>query len=128
MTIHFAPAHLSGRLARCNSLSRGLEATAAQRFANDNDTAEPVAGSMTGPSNDVLKAALRHFAKHGMNAARHARNHAETAFFAGDRPGYDWWIAVTRTLDRRLAAEAHRRTLGRDERGPVRTQRPLQPA
>lgn len=57
------------------------------------------------PENDLLlDAALRHFARHGIGAARAARAQAETAFFAGDRAGYDWWLAICRTLDRRLAA------------------------
>lgn len=66
------------------------------RAANDNDDA---------PESDLLlHAALRHFATHGMSAARAARAHAEAAFFAADRAKYDWWLAICRTLDRRLAA------------------------
>lgn len=57
------------------------------------------------PENDLLlNAALRHFAKHGISAAHAARAQAEAAFFAGDRAGYDWWLAICRTLDRRMAA------------------------
>lgn len=57
------------------------------------------------PESDLLlHAALRHFAVHGISAARAARAQAEAAFFAGDRAGYDWWLAICRTLDRRLAA------------------------
>lgn len=59
----------------------------------------------------MLRAALRHFGEHGLGAARAARAQAERAFFAGDRQSYDWWIAITRTLDKRLAIEAER-TLG----------------
>jgi hypothetical protein len=58
----------------------------------------------------VLRAALRHFAQHGLSAAKTARAQAEAAFFAGDRQAYDWWLGITRTLDRRLAREAERRT------------------
>lgn len=66
------------------------------------------------PSNDnfsdqegeaLLRAALRLFASHGLGAARHAQAAAETAFFGGDRERYRWWLAVTRTLDRKLAIE-----------------------
>jgi hypothetical protein len=53
----------------------------------------------------LLKAALRHFAEHGMAAASHARRRAEAAFFAGDRNAYRWWLGVCRTLDRRLARD-----------------------
>ena len=60
------------------------------------------------PSEEVLRAALRHFADHGLGAARAARINAEKAFFDGDRAGYDWWLGITRTLDRRLAAQAEK--------------------
>lgn len=84
----------------------------AKRAANDDDgsgigrkaglfRAEPV-------SDQTLQAALRYFAEHGLGAARAARAQAEKAFFLGDRQAYDWWIGITRTLDRRLAAEAER--------------------
>ena len=65
--------------------------------ANDNGEAEV--------SDRLLYAALRHFAQHGLGAAREARNQAEKAFFAGDHIAYDWWIAICRTLDRRIAAQ-----------------------
>ena len=65
------------------------------RAANDN---------MFGESSDMLlKAALRHFADHGLCAAEQARKNAERAFFAGDRPTYRWWLAICHTLDRRMA-------------------------
>jgi hypothetical protein len=51
----------------------------------------------------LLKAALRHFAQHGLSAAEHARGLAEAAFFAGDREQYRWWLSICRTLDRRMA-------------------------
>lgn len=56
----------------------------------------------------MLHAALRHFAEHGLGAAREARRQAETAFFAGDRASYDWWLSICRTLDRRMAEELAR--------------------
>ncbi|MCB2060504.1 MAG: hypothetical protein R3E09_10770 [Novosphingobium sp.] len=57
-----------------------------------------------GTSSDrLLKAALRHFAEHGLCAAEHARENAEHAFFSGDRAGYRWWLAICNTLDRRMA-------------------------
>lgn len=58
-----------------------------------------------GEGEALLRAALRLFASHGLGAAHHAQAAAETAFFAGDRERYRWWLAVTRTLDRKLAIE-----------------------
>lgn len=63
--------------------------------ANDN------AGN--GAADVALHAALRHFAQHGLAAAQHARTQAETAFFAGDRQAYQWWLGICRVLDRRMA-------------------------
>ena len=65
--------------------------------ANDNGGSKP--------TDAMLHAALRHFAEHGMAAAQHARKQAETAFFAGDRQAYQWWLQICRTLDRRMASE-----------------------
>jgi hypothetical protein len=74
--------------------------------ANDN---------VQGTSNDkLLKAALRHFAEHGLCAAEHARENAESAFFAGDRPGYRWWLAICHTLDRRMADAVSARFCGEE--------------
>jgi hypothetical protein len=50
-----------------------------------------------------LRAALRHFAEHGLSAPTVARRNAEQAFFRGDRAAYRHWLAVCRTLDRRAA-------------------------
>jgi hypothetical protein len=70
-------------------------------------------GGVNTPANDqILRAALRHFAEHGLGAARAARMQAEQAFFAGDRQSYDWWLGITRTLDRRLAKEAEHLSAG----------------
>ena len=83
-------------------LVRALRCPAVRCAANDNG---PVAGK-DAPSDIILRAALRHFATHGLGAARAARSRAQDAFFAGDREAYDWWLEITRTLDRRLAIEA----------------------
>ena len=53
----------------------------------------------------LLRAALRLFANHGLGAGHRAQTAAEAAFFTGDRERYRWWLAVTRTLDRKLAVE-----------------------
>lgn len=101
MTIHFAAAegHLRPRL----SASQARSVIAAP--ANDNDGA---GGADSAFQKEVLHAALRQFAKHGIGAADHAREQAERAFFAGDRETYRWWLGVCRTLDRRLAATVSR--------------------
>ena len=97
MIMHFAAAQNSER----SPLTRLLRCPAVSCAANDNG---PVDGKGA-PSDIILHAALRHFAAHGLGAARAARGRAHEAFFAGDRMAYDWWLEITRTLDRRLAAE-----------------------
>ena len=73
-----------------------------------------VPGQLLGAANDntadpqddaLLRTALRMFADHGLGAAHRAQTEAEAAFFAGERERYRWWLAVTRTLDRKLAVE-----------------------
>lgn len=104
MPFDFATANLPGRAPACSPIAKALVSRAIERAANDNG------GSPADrQSNDqLLRAALRHFAEHGLGAAREARSQAEAAFFAGDRQAYDWWLGITRTLDRRLAAEAEK--------------------
>ena len=60
----------------------------------------------------MLNAALRHFAEHGLAAARHARSEAENALEAGDEQAYSYWLEVCRTLDRRMAQELDRKAIG----------------
>ncbi len=115
MTMHIAPANNAvpafcrGRVSI--SETRVLHAHAAAHTAND-DTFAHSTFVRTHVETDaqILRAALRHFAQDGLGAARSARARAESAFFAGDRTAYDWWLAITRTLDRRLAAESERYT------------------
>ncbi len=57
----------------------------------------------------LLRAALRHFARHGLSAAERARDHAESAFFEGDRESCQRWLAICRELDLRMAEAAQRR-------------------
>lgn len=101
MTLHFAAARSTAR----SPLARALARKAVGRAANDN-------GSAAASDDLMLHAALRHFAEHGLGAARAARKQAEAAFFAGDRQTYDWWLGICRTLDRRLAAQLVRATQG----------------
>nr|WP_246447588.1 hypothetical protein [Novosphingobium flavum] len=58
--------------------------------------------------NALLRAALLHFAEHGLGAARQASRQAEDSLLAGDDEGYRHWLAVCRTLDRRLADRTRR--------------------
>lgn len=95
MTTRFAPA----QNLVCSPLARVLRFTVTPRAHNDN---APAFGREA-PSDTMLRAALRHFAEHGLGAAREARGQAEQAFFAGDGEAYHWWLGITRTLDRRLA-------------------------
>lgn len=50
-----------------------------------------------------LRAALKHFAQHGLAAADHARQQAVAAADAGDRQSFEWWLEICRALDRRMA-------------------------
>lgn len=64
--------------------------------------------------NGLLRAALRHFAEHGLGAAELAQRNAEQAFFAGNRKEYRHWLDICRALDRRMAdAIAFRQDAGR---------------
>lgn len=92
MPIRFAAANSSSVSARAHyrRVARPLNA------ANDN-------GSGIG-GEQLLNAALRHFAEHGLSAAERARHNAEQAFFAGRSEDYRWWMAICSTLDRRMPA------------------------
>lgn len=100
MTIRFAAAYSSESTVVVRALT-----TTVRPAANDN-----VAGF---PRDLVLRAALKHFAEHGLGAAEQAYNNAEAAFFAGNRDEYRHWLAICRVLDRRMAdaVVAHRGTV-----------------
>ncbi len=113
MPVHFTAAcsnHFSAR-ARLRPARMPLDA------ANDNASgigANGIGASGMGSGGiggeRLLKAALRHFAEHGLSAAERARDNAEAAFFAGESDQYRWWMAICTTLDRRMpAAVAFRR-------------------
>ncbi|MBW8753553.1 MAG: hypothetical protein JF595_05280 [Sphingomonadales bacterium] len=90
MTIRFAAARRGD-----SCVGRFVGAAAPRLAANDN---------VRSLSDDrMLRAALRHFAAHGLGAAEAARSNAETAFFAGNRGEYRWWLGICRMLDRRMA-------------------------
>ncbi|HMO69397.1 MAG TPA: hypothetical protein PKE25_12255 [Novosphingobium sp.] len=89
MSIHFSAAadSVSSRIARA------LIAHVPLRPANDNGPE---------PSNDlILRAALHHFAEHGLSGARIA---AERVATAADREQALHWLAICRALDRRMGA------------------------
>ncbi len=92
MTINTAAA----RSAALSPIAKALTRTKTKRPANDN--------CEFAPSDQMLQAALRYFAQHGLGAAQAARMHAKQAFFADDRAAYDWWRGICQTLDRRLAS------------------------
>ena len=94
MTIRFASTRdvASSPFGRVLIQGRPLEA------ANDNRGGER--------QGRMLAAALRHFAKHGLGAAQEARQLAEDAWLAGDRPEYEHWLEICRVLDRRMAMRA----------------------
>lgn len=61
----------------------------------------------------LLAEALRHFARHGLSAAAHARANAEAARAAADDEACQWWISICRQLDRRMADALTHRIAGR---------------
>lgn len=96
MTIHFAAARNPAKSPIARALARPLLGPT----ANDNGE--------VAPSKELMRAALRHFSEHGLSAARVARAHAEQALNSDNHQSYDWWLGITRTLDRRLADELSR--------------------
>ena len=52
----------------------------------------------------MLRAALTHFAEHGLGAAQNARMRAQEARFVGDHAAYRWWRDMCRSLDARMAS------------------------
>lgn len=77
------------------------EVQAARRLPANDNTARHA-------SKAALRAALRHFATHGLAAAQHARQQAETARQKGDEQTYIWWLEICHALDRRMANELSR--------------------
>ena len=91
MAIRFAAAQtaMSARMSR--------EASREVEWLATNDNAAP------GHSEATIHAALRHFAEHGLDAAREAEAQAQRAAQAGDEQAFEWWRGICRALDRRLA-------------------------
>lgn len=83
-----------------------------------NDTGGPAAGSANNSAPDpVLRDALVHFARHGLNAPEEARREAMAALARGNELHFYHWLAICRKLDRRLAnrlAKAHPQAAAQD--------------
>jgi len=94
MTIRFAAARDRNKIRQVISLSR--PGTPVPLSANDN-------GYEAANDDAALTEALKHFATHGVSAARRASDKAMTAHKSGDSEEFDWWLSVCRVLDRRLA-------------------------
>ncbi|WP_068862168.1 hypothetical protein [Erythrobacter dokdonensis] len=105
MSIRLAPALDPARYAGRGAAGRGLVTRVRVLAANDNGTAPEAADGGFDP---VLVTALRHFARHGLDAARVAHAEARRAAADGQAQEAAEWIAITAMFDRRLAASAAR--------------------
>ncbi|MGX7951738.1 hypothetical protein ACWPM1_04145 [Tsuneonella sp. HG249] len=101
MTLRFAAA----RTSTASPLARALVRKGPAQPTNDNAVA--LAGQAELCSE--LRAALLHFAAHGLGAARTARGEAELAHAAGNEASYRYWLGICHTLDRRMAGRLVRR-------------------
>ena len=108
MPVHFAAARSTAH----SPIARALARKALVRAANDNEGNDDAPQSVGGTVDRVMRAALLHFAQHGLGAAQEARQQAEQAHHAGDNQSYEWWLGVCRTLDRHVAAQLARRLSG----------------
>ena len=104
MSIRLAPAHCPVRTAGRRAAGRGLVTRVRVMAANDNGA--EAAGE--GTFDPLLVSALRHFARHGLDAPRVAHAEARRAGREGNAPLADEWLAITAMFDRRLAATARR--------------------
>ena len=98
MPVHFAAARSTAH----SPIARALARKAHSRAANDNAGAAQMVATASS-IDGVMHAALKHFAKHGLSAAKVAAQQAKHAHAADDTESYDWWLGICRTLDRGLA-------------------------
>lgn len=107
MSVRFAPARCAARSPIAKVLARGTVGP----IANDHDREE---GFST--MSDMTKAALQHFAEHGLKAVPVALGNASLAAAAAQNDDYRLWLGICRELDAGAAArfEAAQRSL--DER------------
>ena len=108
MPVHFAAARSTAH----SPIARALARKALVRAANDNEGIDDVPQTLGGAVDRVMRAALLHFAQHGLGAAQEARQQAEQAHHAGDDQSYQWWLGVCRTLDNRVASRLARKLSG----------------
>jgi hypothetical protein len=101
MTIRFSAALPSVR----NHVPRGLGRVPLRSADNDN--------SRDVRNDPLLRAALRHFATHGLGAAANARDRAVDSFIDGDGDAFRWWLGICAKLDRRMAVTVQSRTAQR---------------
>lgn len=100
MPVSFAPA----RTIAASPVARALARQARKIPANDDADVD---------HDQLLGAALRHFARHGLGAARAAQLEAEAALDRGDVHDAEGWLAIGRQFDRRLAPGLAQRIAGR---------------
>ena len=100
MTVRCAPARTPARAPRGRAFVKPAISSAANDDGNDDS--------------QLLRAALQHFANHGLNAARAARDEAERALATGDRSGAEAWIDICSAFDRRQGARLKREMSAQD--------------
>ena len=105
MSVRFAPARCAARSPIARVLKRGTVSLA----ANDHDELE-------GFMSDTTKAALRHFAEHGLRAVPVAARNAETALAANQPEDYRHWLEICRALDDGVARKIEASHLRDDQR------------
>ena len=104
MSIRLAPACNPARSAGRNAGASGLLNRVRVMAANDDHAVPGTQGADGTAFDPVLVDALRHFARHGLDAARVAHAEAERERLAGNGAGAAHWVAITGMFDRRLAA------------------------
>ena len=107
MTVRFASARCAARSPLARVLSRGEIGAA----ANDSEGQEA-----RKIMSDTTKAALLHFAEHGLRAVPVALTNATLAASAAHEEDYRHWLGICRALDRRAALRVEAGLLAEDER------------
>ena len=100
MTLRFAAARSAAHSPIARALTRRTIVGAA------NDTHHKTHANFT--NDEVLEAALRHFAVHGLDAGAAAARKAKQALNDGDTKQYVWWLEICRNFDRGHARRLER--------------------
>jgi hypothetical protein len=103
MSIRFAPA--AGSVHHLSALMRSGRRESGWRLIAANDDHPAAEAAAFDP---LLVTALRHFARHGLNATASAQRTATVALAEGDGAQFDHWVAITRCFDPRLARQTER--------------------